>query len=195
MNNSLREVVTDENGYFHHPNGYPLVVIFDSKHGKEKKNDKLSWQEPVIGQQIHDPDDGAVISHEFPFVVALITRIGATAVKPKKKRDSPLKFVNVSRPVKGGRRGRKVTRTLAKSTNVECVSMDDAATSNAMHGFDAMRSGFLVDSISRLSFPALDPFGRLPVFVEPYMGTLLHRCKFHGSIFAHSLYCVYPSPK
>jgi hypothetical protein len=48
MMNTLPDIIRDQNGYFHHRNGVPLVVIFDSKNPQDKPPDEISWQEPVI---------------------------------------------------------------------------------------------------------------------------------------------------
>jgi hypothetical protein len=46
MNNS-HDIIRDQNGYFRHLNGHPLVVIFDSKNGEDKPPPEISWQEPI----------------------------------------------------------------------------------------------------------------------------------------------------
>lgn len=80
MSNSL-EITRDQNGYFRHRDGYPLVVIFDSKDAEDKTPNAISWQEPVIGTHTHKPKDSvsepcirilAVESdrqHRHPFLV------------------------------------------------------------------------------------------------------------------------------
>jgi len=60
MNSSLK-ITADENGYFRHPEGHPLVVIFDSKHGDPKTAAQVSWQHPVIGIHPHEPDEGKIL--------------------------------------------------------------------------------------------------------------------------------------
>lgn len=62
--NSSNGIIQDHNGYFRHPDGYPLVVIFDSKHGQQKPPDELSWQEPVIGEHTDDLGEGMLISED-----------------------------------------------------------------------------------------------------------------------------------
>jgi len=59
MNSSL-EVIRDQNGYFRHPNGCPLVVIFDSKHAEDETPHEISWQEPVIGYHTYEPERGEI---------------------------------------------------------------------------------------------------------------------------------------
>jgi hypothetical protein len=56
MNNS-HDIIRDQNGYFHHSDGYPLVVIFNSK-DDEDKPPPISWQEPitVLHTQITDKE-------------------------------------------------------------------------------------------------------------------------------------------
>jgi hypothetical protein len=49
---SSLNITADDNGHFRHPDGCPLVVIFDSKDAK-KLPDALSWQEPLVGDKSH----------------------------------------------------------------------------------------------------------------------------------------------
>ncbi|TAQ84493.1 hypothetical protein B7494_g7186 [Chlorociboria aeruginascens] len=46
MNSSL-EIITDQNGYFRHPDGYPLVVIFDSQHDTPPPNNARTDTQPL----------------------------------------------------------------------------------------------------------------------------------------------------
>jgi hypothetical protein len=55
------KVIQDQSGYFHHPNGYPLVVIFDSKRAEAKDPNELSWQEPVIGSNPNVQNEGKMV--------------------------------------------------------------------------------------------------------------------------------------
>jgi hypothetical protein len=55
MNNS-HNIIRDQNGYFHHSNGYPLVVIFDSKNGEDKPPPEISWQEPITWSHTQTTD-------------------------------------------------------------------------------------------------------------------------------------------
>ena len=71
MNSSL-EIIRDQNGYFRHPNGYPLVVIFDSKNNKDKPPDEISWQEPVVGSQLHELKESEIESCLFRWQRVLI---------------------------------------------------------------------------------------------------------------------------
>jgi hypothetical protein len=57
---SSNEVTTDENGYFYHQQGYPLVVIFDSKDVKNLSTSELSWQDPVIACQMPQLSEGKI---------------------------------------------------------------------------------------------------------------------------------------
>lgn len=53
------EIIRDENGHFRHPNGYPLVVIFDSKIDEEKTPHEISWQDPVIVPRSYESKEGS----------------------------------------------------------------------------------------------------------------------------------------
>jgi hypothetical protein len=55
MNNS-HDIIRDQNGYFRHPNGYPLVLIFDSKNGEDKPPSEISWQEPITWSHTQNID-------------------------------------------------------------------------------------------------------------------------------------------
>jgi hypothetical protein len=69
MNGSL-EIIRDENGHFRHPDGYPLVVIFDSKVDEEKTSREISWQDPVIVPHCHEPKEGI-----FELLASLVTNL------------------------------------------------------------------------------------------------------------------------
>jgi hypothetical protein len=71
MNSSL-EIIRDQSGYFHHTNGYPLVVIFDSKNVKDKPPDEISWQKPVVGSHLHEPKESEIESYLFFVAASLI---------------------------------------------------------------------------------------------------------------------------
>lgn len=58
--NRSNGIIRDHDGYFRHPDGYPLVVIFDSKDGEEALPRELSWQEPVIASHTDQPRDGEI---------------------------------------------------------------------------------------------------------------------------------------
>jgi len=57
MNSSLK-ITRDENGHFRHPDGYPLVVIFDSKADQQTTSHEISWQDPVVVTNLHKPKEG-----------------------------------------------------------------------------------------------------------------------------------------
>jgi len=54
------DIIMDQDGHFRHPNGYPLVVIFDSKNEQEKPRYETCWQEPILGLPTKRPDEGSL---------------------------------------------------------------------------------------------------------------------------------------
>ncbi|RFU29231.1 hypothetical protein B7463_g7088, partial [Scytalidium lignicola] len=169
MNSSL-DVIRDQNGYFRHADGYPLVVIFDSKHGKNKRSNEISWQEPVIGLHTSRSEDDK-------------DNDNAQSKKETTHR-RPLKFVSMSRPVIGDKRSKRFTRTPViaagipqerkeKSSVSKTLSMEPASARNITLTKKTPRPNSAEPSIPWQPFVLIDPFINFPVNLEPYMCTLL----------------------
>ncbi|KAH8819441.1 hypothetical protein F5884DRAFT_760528 [Xylogone sp. PMI_703] len=167
MNGTL-DVIPDQNGHFRHPDGYPLVVIFDSKLSKEKRPKNISWQEPVIGLHSHKPKDDNIV---------IRSRKGSLGTPQ-------VKFVNVSRPRTKARSSKKATavnldlhrreRKNGNSTN-KSHDMSSASAHNAT--ITSNRKPLYPDladlSIPRQPFALMDPFTKYPIDLEPYMCRLI----------------------
>ncbi|KAE9377527.1 hypothetical protein N431DRAFT_478767 [Stipitochalara longipes BDJ] len=166
MNSSLK-ITADENGYFRHPEGHPLVVIFDSKHGDPKRAAQISWQHPIIGVHPHKPDERTTPCNKAE------TNCDDTR---------PLKFVNISRPAGHGRRAKKssASRASQKLQSVKCGSRKSVNRACANVCENTLQINRLSSASESQSLPQspstrLDPFATFPVAMEPYMDTLLHR--------------------
>jgi hypothetical protein len=197
MNSSL-EIIRDQNGYFRHPNGYPLVVIFDSKHGEDKAPDEISWQEPLIGLHTHAPEEGEIGSYVLLWQRSLTYNTDTILMQSKKSKvdKQPRKFVNISHPAAHDRRTKKLIRThvipdlqrrkrahessVSKSFNVGSASAHNPTLCKEALRSNSEESASQATSIPRQPFVLLDPFATFPVNMEPYMYTLIHRCKCYS---------------
>ncbi|KAI9737859.1 MAG: hypothetical protein M1834_009229 [Cirrosporium novae-zelandiae] len=176
MDSSL-EIIRDQNGYFHHSNGYPLVVIFDSKHREDKTPDEISWQEPVIGLHTHEPEKGG--TRFYILIVAVKPDIQYRHCPyPAQKSEGQYTATKICQHIPSSdlpQQKREHESSVSKPSDVGSTSIHNVTLCKKTLQFSSEESASQPTSVPRQPSVLLDPFTTFPVNMEPYMHTLIHQ--------------------